>query len=70
MPQFFDAYRGAPDLSTMVIELPWPANLLILSGAKRLELPCLAPHRKVQGMRAAVMCLFPTISPPSLLHGL
>ena len=35
MQQFFEAYRGAPDLSTMVRELPWSANLHILSCAKR-----------------------------------
>ena len=37
MRQFFEAYRAAPDLSTLVRELPWSANLHILSGTKRPE---------------------------------
>lgn len=35
MRQFFEAYRATPDLSTLSRELPWSANLHILSGAKR-----------------------------------
>lgn len=34
MRQFFEAYRAELDLSTLVRELPWSANLHILSGAK------------------------------------
>jgi len=34
MRQFFATYRALPDLSTLVRELPWSANLHILSGAK------------------------------------
>src|SRR5262245_8901914 len=30
MRQFFEAYRDAPDLSTLLRELPWSANLHIL----------------------------------------
>ncbi len=37
MRQFFEAYRDATDLSTLLRELPWSANLHILSGAKRPE---------------------------------
>ena len=37
MRQFFETYRDAPDLSTLVRELPWSANLHIMSGAKRPE---------------------------------
>ncbi len=37
MRQFFEAYRGAPDLSTLLRELPWSAHLHILSGTKRPE---------------------------------
>lgn len=37
MRQFFEAYRAAPDLSTLVRELPWSANLHILGGTKRPE---------------------------------
>ena len=37
MRQFFETYRDAPELSTLVRELPWSANLHILSGAKRPE---------------------------------
>ncbi|KAF0178538.1 MAG: hypothetical protein FD161_1843 [Limisphaerales bacterium] len=35
MRQFFDAYRDAPVLSTLLRELPWSAHLHILSGTKR-----------------------------------
>ncbi len=37
MRQFFEAYRDAPDLSALVRDLPWSANLHILSGSKRPE---------------------------------
>ena len=37
MRQFFETYRENPELSTLVRELPWSANLHILSGAKRPE---------------------------------
>jgi predicted nuclease of restriction endonuclease-like (RecB) superfamily len=37
MRQFFETYRNTPDLSTLVRELSWSANLHILSGAKRHE---------------------------------
>ena len=37
MRQFFEAYQGLPDLSTLVRDLPWSSNLHILSGAKRAE---------------------------------
>lgn len=37
MRQFFEAYRNDPDLSMLVRELPWSANLHILSGTKRHE---------------------------------
>ena len=37
MRQFFEAYRDTPVLSTLVRELPWSANLTILSGTKRPE---------------------------------
>jgi len=37
MRQFFEAYRDEPELSTLVRELPWSANLHILSGAKSVE---------------------------------
>jgi predicted nuclease of restriction endonuclease-like (RecB) superfamily len=37
MRQFFEAYRALPELSTLLRELPWSANLHILSGAKRPE---------------------------------
>jgi predicted nuclease of restriction endonuclease-like (RecB) superfamily len=37
MRQFFDAYRDAPVLSTLLRELPWSAHLHILSGTKRPE---------------------------------
>lgn len=37
MRQFFEAYRDTPELSTVVRELSWSANLHILSGAKRPE---------------------------------
>lgn len=37
MRQFFDAYRGQPELSTLLRELPWSAHLHILTKAKRPE---------------------------------
>jgi predicted nuclease of restriction endonuclease-like (RecB) superfamily len=37
MRQFYETYRDAPDLSTLLRELPWSANLHILSGAKTPE---------------------------------
>jgi predicted nuclease of restriction endonuclease-like (RecB) superfamily len=37
MRQFFEAYRDAPVLSTLLRELPWSAHLHILSGTKRPE---------------------------------
>lgn len=37
MRQFFEAYRDAPDLSKLVRELSWSANLYILGGTKRPE---------------------------------
>lgn len=37
MRQFFEAYRGQPELSTLLRELPWSANLHILSKTKRAE---------------------------------
>ena len=37
MHQFFEVYRGEPKLSTLLRELPWSANLHILSRAKRPE---------------------------------
>ncbi len=37
MRQFFEAYRNAPDLSTLLRELPWSSNLHILSGARHAE---------------------------------
>lgn len=37
MRQFFETYSDSPVLSTLVRELPWSANLRILSGAKRSE---------------------------------
>ncbi|MEY4510408.1 MAG: hypothetical protein RLZZ450_2530 [Pseudomonadota bacterium] len=37
MRQFFDTYRDLPDLSTLVRDLSWSANLRILSGTKRAE---------------------------------
>jgi predicted nuclease of restriction endonuclease-like (RecB) superfamily len=37
MRQFFDTYRGEPKLSTLLRELPWSANLHILTRAKRSE---------------------------------
>lgn len=37
MRQFYETYRDAPELSTLSRELPWSANLHILSGAKRPE---------------------------------
>jgi predicted nuclease of restriction endonuclease-like (RecB) superfamily len=37
MRQFFETYRNVPDLSTLLRELSWSANLHILSGAKRAE---------------------------------
>jgi predicted nuclease of restriction endonuclease-like (RecB) superfamily len=37
MRQFFEAYRAAPDLSTLLRELPWSSNLHVLSGCKRPE---------------------------------
>jgi predicted nuclease of restriction endonuclease-like (RecB) superfamily len=37
MRQFFEAYREHPDLSTLLRELPWSANLHILTKAKRPE---------------------------------
>lgn len=37
MRQFFEAYRGQPELSTLLRELPWTHNLIILGQAKRPE---------------------------------
>jgi YhcG PDDEXK nuclease domain/DUF1016 N-terminal domain len=37
MRQFFDAYRDRPDLSTLLRELPWSANLHVLTKCKRSE---------------------------------
>jgi len=37
MRQFYEAYRGQPELSTLLRELPWSANLHILSKTKRAE---------------------------------
>jgi predicted nuclease of restriction endonuclease-like (RecB) superfamily len=37
MRQFFETYRGEPELSPLVRELPWSANLHILTRAKRPE---------------------------------
>ena len=37
MRQFFEIYRDEPKLSTLLRELPWSANLHILSRAKRPE---------------------------------
>jgi predicted nuclease of restriction endonuclease-like (RecB) superfamily len=37
MRQFFDAYRGQPELSTLLRELPWSSNLHILTKSKRTE---------------------------------
>ncbi len=37
MRQFFEAYRDEPKLSTLLRELPWSANLHILTRAKRPE---------------------------------
>jgi predicted nuclease of restriction endonuclease-like (RecB) superfamily len=37
MRQFFETWRDAPALSTLLRELPWSANLHILSRAKRPE---------------------------------
>lgn len=37
MRQFFETWRDAPELSTLVRELPWSANLHILSRTKRPE---------------------------------
>ena len=37
MRLFFEAYRDAPVLSTLLRELPWSAHLHILSGTKRPE---------------------------------
>jgi predicted nuclease of restriction endonuclease-like (RecB) superfamily len=37
MRQFFDTYRGQPQLSSLVRELPWTHNLLILGRSKRDE---------------------------------
>ncbi len=37
MRQFFEAYRSEPKLSTLLRELPWSANLHILTRAKRPE---------------------------------
>ncbi|MBF8287308.1 MAG: hypothetical protein HW381_416 [Candidatus Rokubacteria bacterium] len=37
MRQFFEAYRDASDLSTLLRDLPWSAHLHILSGAKSPE---------------------------------
>jgi len=37
MRQLFETYRGQPKLSTLVRELPWTHNLLILTGSKRAE---------------------------------
>lgn len=37
MRQFFEVYRDEPKLSTLLRELPWSANLHIISRAKRPE---------------------------------
>jgi len=37
MRQLYETYRDAPELSTLVRELPWSSNLHILSGTKRRE---------------------------------
>ena len=37
MRQFFDAYRDQPDLSTLLRELPWSANLHVLTKCKSPE---------------------------------
>ena len=37
MRQFFVAYRDRPDLSTLLRELPWSANLHVLTKCKRSE---------------------------------
>jgi len=37
MRQFFEAYRNRPDLSTLLRELPWSANLHVLTKCKRAE---------------------------------
>jgi predicted nuclease of restriction endonuclease-like (RecB) superfamily len=37
MRQFFDAYVGQPELSTLLRELPWSSNLHILTRSKRPE---------------------------------
>ena len=37
MRQFFEAYRDQPELSTLLRELPWSANLHILSKTKRAD---------------------------------
>jgi predicted nuclease of restriction endonuclease-like (RecB) superfamily len=37
MRQFFESYRDAPELSTLLRELPWSSNLHILAKAKRPE---------------------------------
>lgn len=37
MRQFFETYRDSPELSTLVRELSWSANLHIMSGVKRPE---------------------------------
>jgi predicted nuclease of restriction endonuclease-like (RecB) superfamily len=37
MRQFFESYRGASELSTLLRELPWSSNLHILAKAKRPE---------------------------------
>ena len=37
MRQFFETYRDAPILSSLVRELPWTHNLIILSQSKRAE---------------------------------
>ena len=35
MRQFFEAYRGLPELSTLLRELPWSSNLHILTKTKQ-----------------------------------
>jgi len=37
MMQFFDTYRNQPNLATLLRELPWSHNLLIMSRSKRNE---------------------------------
>ena len=37
MRQFFEAYSGQPELSTLLRELPWSSNLHILTRSKRPE---------------------------------